>query len=346
MMTSFTPLLGVTTYAESWWIQIIKSLIIFGVGFNLIPVALMLDRKVMGRMQNRTGPSRVGPYGILTPIADIGKLAGKADFRPRSAIGWLFRLAPILSIITAVVGLAIIPFGPVVNIFGTDVGLYGMDVSIGPLFVFAFGALAFYGVMLGGWSSGSKYSFLGSMRAAAQLISYEVSQSLAIVGVLMTSGTLSMTGIVEAQRGMWFFIPQFVGFLIFMLASFAEAARPPFDTTEADGELVGGYITEFGGGGFAAYFLAEYAHMVVISGLTVTFFFGGYLLPFGIDPPAFVYPIVVLVKIMLFVNFFVWVRATLPRLRYDQLMTLGWKFLLPLATANALVTAIIVVATN
>src|SRR3954454_18099737 len=218
-----------------------------------------------------------------------------------------------------------------------------MDVAIGPLFVFALGAIAFYGLMLGGWASGSKYSFLGSMRAAAQLISYEVSQGLAIVGVVMTAQTLSLVSIVHAQDGMWYIVPQFVGFLIFLIAGFAETNRPPFDLTEADAELVGGYNTEYGGSKFAAYYLAEYLNVVVVSLFTVTFFLGGWQLPFGLDPPHWVDPFVVLGKAMLFVFFFFWIRATLPRLRYDQLMSFGWKILLPLATLNVLVTAVLVV---
>jgi len=255
----------------------------------------------------------------------------------------MFALAPVISMFTACATLALVPFGDTVDIFGTEVGLYGIDPSIGILYAFAFGAIAFYGLMLGGWASGSKYSFLGAMRSAAQLISYEVSQGLAVIGVLMMAGTLSLTGIVQAQSEQtWHFIPQFVGFVIFLVASFAETNRPPFDLAEADAELVGGYNTEYGGGRFAAYFAAEYANVVVVSGLVTTLFFGGWQIPFW-DPPTWVDPIVVIVKMLFFVFFFIWVRATLPRLRYDQLMSLGWKILLPLATLNALVTAILVV---
>ena len=229
-------------------------------------------------------------------MADIIKLITKEQFRPRTSIGWLFALAPLISIMTAVAAFAIIPFGDTVDIFGTKTGLYGLDVSIGPLYLFAFGAVAFYGIMLGGWASGSKYSFLGAMRAAAQLISYEVSQGLALVGVVMTAGTLSLTGIVYAQEGMWYFIPQFVGFLIFLTASFAETNRPPFDLVEADAELVQGYMTEYGGARFASYYFAEYLNVLVVSGVVTTVFFGGWLLPFGIDPPTWVDPFVVLVQ--------------------------------------------------
>jgi NADH-quinone oxidoreductase subunit H len=333
-------------YFEPWWMQILKGIVIFVVGLSLVPVLLIAERKILGRMQGRYGPNRVGPFGSLQPLADIGKLLLKQQFRPRTSIGWLFSLAPIVSIVTAVAAFAIIPFGNVVDIFGTKTGLYGVDVSIGPLYLFAFGAVAFYGIMLGGWSSGSKYSFLGSMRAAAQLISYEVSQGLALIGVVMTAGTLSLTGIVEAQGGLWYIVPQFVGFLVFLVASFAETNRAPFDLVEADAELVGGYNTEFGGGRFASYYFAEYLNVLVVSGVVTTVFLGGWQLPFGIDPPTWVDPFVVLFKMSLISFFFIWIRATLPRLRYDQLMSFGWKVLLPLATLNALVTAVVVVATD
>jgi NADH-quinone oxidoreductase subunit H len=331
-------------YFEPWWMQIAKAIIIFAVGLQLVPIVLIVERKLLGRFQNRYGPNRVGPFGLLQPMADIVKLLTKEQFRPRTSIGWLFALAPMISIATAVAAFAIIPFGDTVDIFGTTTGLYGLDVSIGPLYLFAFGAVAFYGIMLGGWSSGSKYSFLGSMRAAAQLISYEVSQGLALIGVVMTAGTLSLTEIVHAQAGMWYVVPQLAGFLIFLTASFAETNRPPFDLVEADAELVQGYNTEYGGGRFASYYFAEYLNVLVVSGIVSTVFLGGWLLPFGLDPPTWVDPFVVIAKMWLIVIFFIWVRATLPRLRYDQLMSFGWKVLLPLATINALVTAIVVVA--
>ena len=335
--------LAVVGYYEAWWIQLLKAVLIFAVVFQLVPVILLVERKLLGRFQHRYGPNRVGPFGMLQPMADIGKLVFKEQFRPRTSIGWLFAIAPAISMMTAVATVAIIPFSDIVDIFGTQVGLYGVDTSIGILFAFAFGGIAFYGLMLGGWASGSKYSFLGSMRAAAQLISYEVSQGLAIIGVVMQAGSLSLTEIVHWQEdNVWFVIPQFVGFLIFVVAAFAETNRPPFDLAEADAELVGGYNTEYGGGRFAAYFAAEYLNVLVVSGLTVTLFLGGWNIPF-VDPPTWVDPIVVLVKIVIFSCFFIWVRATLPRLRYDQLMSFGWKILLPLATLNALVTAILVV---
>jgi NADH-quinone oxidoreductase subunit H len=333
--------LAAVNFYEPVWVQIVKSLVIFGVIFAILPVLIVYERKLLGRMQNRFGPNRVGPFGLLQPLAEIVKFATKEPSRPATSVGFLFRIAPMIAIVTAVGALAVIPFGDVQRIFGQPVGLYGIDVSIGPLYVFALAGISFYGVMLGGWASGSKYAFLGAMRGAAQLISYEVSQSLAIIGVVITAQTLSLTGIVHAQARLWFFIPQFVGFLIYMVASFAETNRAPFDLLEADSEIIG-FFTEYGGTPFVAYLFAEYANMIVVSGLAVTIFFGGWLLPFGIHPPGWVDPFVVLAKIFLVFSFFIWVRTTLPRLRYDQLMSLGWKILLPLATLNLLVTAIVV----
>jgi NADH-quinone oxidoreductase subunit H len=334
-------MLALTNYYEPWYVQIIKAVVIFAVGLQLVPMVLVAERKLLGRFQGRYGPNRVGPFGALQPLADIIKLLTKEQFQPRTAVGFLFVLAPVISIVTAVAAFAIIPFGDVHEIFGTPVGFYGLDVSIGPLYLFAFGAIAFYGIMLGGWASGSKYSFLGAMRGAAQLISYEVSQGLALVGVVITAQTLSLTEIVHAQEGMWYILPQFFGFLIFMVASFAETNRAPFDLVEADAELVGGYNTEYGGGRFASYFFAEYLNVLVVSGIATTVFLGGWMIP-GVDVPGWAQPLVVLGKMMGFVFVFIWVRATLPRLRYDQLMSFGWKVLLPLATLNVLVTAIVV----
>ena len=341
-----TPtVVGLVGYAEQWYIQILKSVVLFAVAVQIVPVVLLAERKLLGRFQHRYGPNRVGPFGMAQPLADIIKLATKEPFQPSTAIGFLYALAPVISLLTALAAFAILPFGDVANIFGQEVGLYGLDVGIGVLYVFAFGAIAFYGLMLGGWASGSKYSFLGAMRAAAQLISYEVAMGLSLVGVLMMAGTLSLPAIVEAQSNMWYIVPQFVGFLIFLVSAFAETNRAPFDLPEADAELVAGYNTEYGGSKFASYFFAEYVNILVVSGIAVTMFLGGWQLPF-IDPPGIFDPFIVLGKIFAFVFLFVWIRATLPRLRYDQLMSFGWKVLLPLATLNALVTAIVVVAVS
>ncbi len=330
-------------YFEPWWAQIIKALVIFGVLFAILPMLTIYERKLLGRFQGRYGPNRVGPFGLMQPLAEIVKFATKEAFRPTTSIGFLFRLAPMLAILTSVSALALIPWGNVQHIFGTRFGLYGIDVSVGPLYVFAMSGISFYGIMLGGWASGSKYSFLGAMRGAAQLISYEVSQGLALVGVIISAQTLSLTGIINAQQGMWYIVPQLAGFLIFMVASFAETNRAPFDLVEADAELVAGYFTEYGGTGFVAYLFSEYVNMMVVSGIATAMFLGGWHLPGNPSFPGWIDPIIVFAKMMIFMTLFIWIRATLPRLRYDQLMSFGWKVLLPLATLNLLITAIVVV---
>jgi NADH-quinone oxidoreductase subunit H len=334
-------LLGDVNYFEPWWVQILKALVIFGVIFAILPILIVYERKLLGRFQNRYGPNRVGPFGLMQPLAEIVKFATKEPSRPATSVPYLFRLAPAISIFTAVTALALIPFGNVQHIFGTRVGLYGIDVTVGPLYVFALAGISFYGVMLGGWASGSKYSFLGAMRGAAQLISYEVAQGLSLVGVVITAQTLSLTAIVHAQAGFWYIGPQIVGFLIFMISSFAETNRAPFDLMEADSEIIG-YFTEYGGTGWVAYMFAEYANMITVSGIATTLFLGGWLLPGNPHIPGWIDPFIVLAKMAVVLTFFIWIRATLPRLRYDQLMSLGWKILLPLATLNLLVTAIVV----
>jgi NADH-quinone oxidoreductase subunit H len=321
-------------FAEATWIMVVKSVVIFLGVFIIVPVLTLAERKLIGRFQNRYGPNRAGPVGLLQPLADILKLAGKEMFRPAAAVPLLFAIAPALVIFSGIVTLAIIPFGNVKD----GVGFYGIDVSIGVLYFFAFSSLSFYGLLLAGWSSGSKYSFLGAMRSAAQLISYEVSMGLALLGGVMMAGSLSLVSIVEAQDEIWYIVPQIVGFLVFMIAGFAETNRAPFDLPEADSELVQGYMTEYGGMRFGSYLLAEYLEMFVVSAIAATFFLGGWMGP----GPGWLDPVWMVVKVLALIFFFIWVRATLPRLRYDQLMSLGWKVMLPLATLNVLVTAVLV----
>ena len=325
---------------ETVLVQIAKSIVIFGFILGVVPMILLLERKLLGRFQSRLGPNRVGPYGLLQPMADVLKLLSKEASTPETSVPWLMALAPVVSIATAIAALAVIPFGPF-GAWGGSLGLYGIDVPIGLLYFFAFGSLAFYALLLGGWASGSKYSFLGAMRSAAQLISYEVSIGLSLLGVAMTAGSLSLVDIVDAQRHIWYVVPQLVGFLIFLVAGFAESARPPFDLPEADAELVQGYNTEYGGMRFGSFFMAEYIEMIVIAGVATACFLGGWRGP----GPVALGPLWVVLKMFAFLVLFIWVRATLPRLRYDQLMSFGWKVLLPLATVNILVTAIVVVAT-
>jgi NADH-quinone oxidoreductase subunit H len=325
---------------ESTLVLIAKSIVIFIVILQIIPMILWAERKLLGRLQSRVGPNRVGPRGLLQPVADVLKLLSKEQSTPETAVPWMMAIAPVISIVTAVATLAIIPFGPK-GAWGGDIGLYGLDVPIGLLYFFAFGSLAFYGLMLGGWASGSKYSFLGAMRTAAQLISYEVALGLSLLGVAMTAGSLSVVDIVEAQGDMWFVVPQFVGFLTFMVAGFAESARAPFDLPESDAELVSGYNTEFGGMRFGSFFMAEYIEVVIISGIAAACFLGGW---HGPGPEA-LGPLWMMLKLLAGVFLFIWIRGTLPRLRYDQLMSFGWKILLPLATLNVLATAVVLVVT-
>ena len=332
-----TPPVAEVGFVEASWILVVKSIVIFAAVFAIAPVLTVIERKVLGRFQSRYGPNRVGPFGLLQPLADAVKLITKEGYRPDNAVPILWAIAPALVIFTGVATLAIIPFGNVKD----GVGFYGIDVSIGILYFFAFGSIGFYGLLLGGWASGSKYSFLGAMRSAAQLISYEISMGLALLGTIMMAGSLSLVSIVEAQHTIWYVVPQLVGFLIFMVAGFAEASRAPFDLPEADAELVQGYMTEYGGMRFGSYLLAEYLEMFVVSGIAVTFFLGGWMGP----GPGWLDPVWMVVKTLTLVCFFIWIRATVPRLRYDQLMSLGWKVLLPLATLNVLVTAVLVTIT-
>ena len=325
---------------EGTLVQIVKSILIFAFIIQVVPLILLMERKLLGRFQSRLGPNRVGPRGLLQPLADVIKLLSKEQSTPETAVPWMMAIAPVIYIATAVATLAVIPFGPQ-GAWGGDVGLYGIDVPIGILYFLAFGSLAFYALVLGGWASGSKYSFLGAMRSAAQLISYEVALGLSLLGVAMTAGSLSLVDIVEDQGDIWFVVPQVVGFLTFMVAGFAESARPPFDLPEADAEIVAGYNTEYGGMRFGTYFMAEYVEIIVVAGVATACFLGGW---HGPGPEALA-PLWVVLKMFAIVLLFVWVRATLPRLRYDQLMSLGWKVLLPLATLNVLGTAIVLVVT-
>ena len=325
-----------TAFTEAAWIMVVKSILIFLVVFAIVPVLTVVERKMIGRFQHRYGPNRVGPVGLMQPLADIIKLAGKQFFRPDAAVPFLYAIGPALVIFSGITTIALLPFGDVKD----GVGFYGIDVPIGILYFFAFGSIAFYGLLIAGWSSGSKYSFLGAMRAAAQLISYEVAMGLSLLGAILMAGSLSLVSIVEAQAEVWYIIPQFVGFIVFMLAGFAETNRAPFDLPEADAELVQGFQTEYGGTRFASFLLAEYLEIFVVSGIAAAFFLGGWMGP----GPGWLDPFWMLAKIFALIVVFIWVRATLPRLRYDQLMSLGWKILLPLATLNALVTAVVIVA--
>jgi len=316
-------------------ISLIKIAVVFGALLLTVAYLTWLERKVIGDIQVRLGPMRVGYHGLLQPIADGLKLLFKEDIIPAEADRTVYLLAPLVAIIPALVSFAVIPFGSQVKILGRTIDLYITDVNIGILFIFAVASLGVYGIVLAGWSSNNKYSLLGAMRSSAQMISYELSMGLSTVGVLMMAQSLSLVQIVKAQSGAWFILLQPVGFLIYLICAVAETNRAPFDLPEAETELVAGFHVEYSSMKFALFFLAEYANIVTVSALATTLFLGGWQGP--LLPPVAWF----LLKVFAFIFLFVWLRATLPRFRYDQLMGFGWKVLLPVSLANILVTGLI-----
>jgi NADH-quinone oxidoreductase subunit H len=328
---------------EPWWISLIKAAIIVNLVMAAFAYTTWLERKLLGRMQNRYGPNRAGPYGLLQPIADLIKLVRKESFFPVAAHDSLYIAAPIISMFTALAAFAVIPFGAGWQIWHYHVDGEIANVSIGLILLFALGSVGVYGAIIGGWASESKYSLLGAMRTCAQLVSYEVSLALSVLGVVLMGQSLNLVDIVNKQGAtIWFFIPQLAGMLVFFFAVIAETSRPPFDLPEADTELVAGYHTEYGGMRWGLFQTAEYVNMITLSGLMVTLFFGGYHFPWVHSLDQFG-PIWFVLKLFTFVSLFIWLRATQPRLRYDQLMRFGWKVLLPVATINAVITALLVV---
>jgi NADH-quinone oxidoreductase subunit H len=325
---------------ETWWISLLKAALIINLLLGLFAYMTWVERRVLARMQLRYGPNRVGPAGLLQPIADLVKLIRKESFFPASSVDVLYIAAPVLSAFTALLAFSVIPFGPGWEIAGYTVNGEVVNVPISLILIFALGSLGIYGFIVGGWASDSKFALLGSMRTCAQLVSYEVSLTFAVLGVVMMGQSLSLVDIVHKQGAtFWFFGPQFVGLLIFFVAGVAETNRPPFDLPEAEQELVAGYHTEYSGMRFGLFQMGEYVNMITLSALAVTLFFGGWYGPWAPLGPLW---FVLKLAVILFV--FIWLRATLPRLRYDQLMRLGWKVLLPVATINAVVTAALVVA--
>jgi NADH-quinone oxidoreductase subunit H len=325
---------------EPWWISLIKSAVIVNLVMVAFAYTTWLERKLLGRMQNRYGPNRAGPYGLLQPFADLIKLVRKESFFPVAAHEPLYITAPIISMFTALAAFAVIPFGAGWEIWKWHVDGVIANVSIGLILIFALGSVGVYGAIVGGWASESKYSLLGSMRTCAQLVSYEVSLALSVLGVVLMGQSLNLIEIVNKQETtIWFVVPQFVGLIVFLIGMIAETSRPPFDLPEADTELVAGYHTEYGGMRWGLFQTAEYVNMITLSGLAVTLFFGGWHF-FWLD---YLGPLWFVLKVFLFVSFFIWIRASVPRLRYDQLMRFGWKVLLPVATLNAVVTALLVV---
>lgn len=316
---------------------IIKIVLLIGILMGGFAYTMLLERRLLGFFQLRLGPNRVGPGGLLQPIADGLKMVLKEDLMPSGADPFVYRLAPVVALFTALSVDAVIPFGAPLHIFGLTVYLDIANPSIGLLIAFAFSSLGVYGLVLGGWASQNKYSLLGGIRASAQIISYELAMGLAVLGVIMTTGTANLYDIVVYQHHHgWLWLPQIGAFLIYFITGIAETNRTPFDLPEAESELVAGYHTEYSGMRFASYYIAEYINMITVSGLAVTLFFGGWLGPWL--PPILWF----FIKVGIFLFVFIWIRATLPRFRYDKLMNFGWKFLLPAALVYFLATALFV----
>ncbi|MBX3236365.1 MAG: NADH-quinone oxidoreductase subunit NuoH [Nitrospiraceae bacterium] len=332
---------------------------VMGVVMLTVMLLTLAERKVLGWMQDRMGPMEVGPYGVLQPIADGLKLFFKEDIVPAGANKFLFTLAPILALVPAMIGFAVIPFGPseTIELFGMQIKPFVIsDINIGILYILAFASIGAYGIILGGWASNSKYSLLGGLRSAAQVISYELCVGLAIVGVLLLSGSLSLVKITEAQAGgfwNWYALalpfPQIFAFVVYVISSVAETNRVPFDLPEAESELVAGFFTEYSGMRFAFFFIAEYANMILVSCVAAALFLGGWNAPYpgtllgmvGLGSVAWVENVFwFAAKVYFFLFLFFWLRATLPRLRYDQLMRFGWKVMLPIALGNIVLTSI------
>jgi len=332
--------------------SVIKSAVVLGVLLTAVAYTVWLERKVVGRMQNRWGTTRVGPFGLLQPAADGIKFLFKEDLTPPHVYKPLYIAAPMIAVIFALTSIAVIPFGNAITIGGYSIPLQITDVNTGLLLILGVTSIGVYGVALAGWSSNNKYSLLGGLRASAQMVSYEISLGLSLVGVLIMSGSFSLRDIVDAQGGVfWHFIPrwnifhgQFIGFFCYLMAAYAETNRIPFDLPEAETELVAGYHTEYSSMKFAMVFMAEYANMITVASLATLLFFGGWHGPIFGPPimqallPVFWFA----AKIFGFLFLYIWVRGTLPRFRYDQLMAFGWKFLLPLSLMNLIATAIAV----
>jgi NADH-quinone oxidoreductase subunit H len=339
--------------ATDWLVVVLRVLVPILAILIVLPIPMWVERRGAGLIQDRPGPNRVGPFGLLQPLADAVKFFMKEDVIPTNADRFLYVLAPGIAVFSAITTFAVIPYGPPVTVNGREIPLIGADVSIGILYLFALTSLSVYGIVLAGWSSNNKFSLIGGIRSSAQIISYELAMTTAAAGVILAAGSFRLTDVVAIQTGTWlgFFprwnvFPQFLGFVVFYVATFAETNRLPFDLPEAEAELVGGYHTEYSSMKFAMFFMAEYINMIVAAALTVTLYFGGWSLP-GFAPHGIggvlLSALIFFAKTAFFVWVFVWVRWTLPRFRYDQLMRLGWKVLLPLALLNLFWVAFLVV---
>ena len=324
------------TFWLEWAVKGVILILVLLTGFAYLT---WFERKVLARFQVRIGPNRAGPYALLQPIADAVKLIFKEEFTPAAAEKLIFFLAPIITVVPAVVVAAVIPWGDKITLFGREITLYVAQLNVGVLYITAITSIAVYGITLAGWSSNNKYSMMGGLRASAQMISYELALGFCFVIAIILAGSMDLHDIVEAQRTGWFFLVQPAGAFVFLIATLAEVNRAPFDMPEAEQELAAGYHTEYSGMKFALFFMAEYIKMIVISAIAVTLFFGGYLGPF-VDQAPILGPIYMFIKVVVLLFFLVWVRATLPRIRYDRLMAFGWKVLLPLTLALTFVSAV------
>ena len=305
----------------------------------------LYERKLLARLQVRIGPNRAGPFGIMQPAADGIKLFFKEEFTPAQAYKFVFVLAPIITMVPAIVIMAVVPWGGTINFFGRPISLAITDLNVGVLYILSVTSISVYGIVLAGWSSNNKYAMLGGLRSTAQMISYELALSLAFVGPILLAGSMSMFEIVEAQRGVWYIFYQPLGALIFYIAMLAEVNRAPFDLPDAEQELTAGYHTEYSGMKFSLFFMGEYIKMIAISAIFATLFLGGFRGPW-IDQLPLLGPVYLIIKIAGSLGLMIWIRASTPRLRYDRLMAFGWKVLLPLAIFNVFFTAVTIVVFN
>jgi len=320
-----------------WTLKSAFLLVVLLTGFMYLTY---YERKALARIQVRIGPNRAGPGGVLQPVADGLKLIFKEELIPAQAYKVVFVLAPIITVIPALVILAVLPWGTSITVFGREIPLYLTDINVGTLYIVSIASISIYGIVLAGWSSNNKYAMLGGMRSSAQMISYELALGLAIIGPIMIAGSMSLQTIVAAQKPIWFVVYQPIGALIFFISVIAEVNRAPFDMPEAEQELTAGYHTEYSGLKFALFFMAEYIKMIAVSAIAATLFFGGYRGPF-VDQLPILGPLYLAAKILILLFVMIWVRATLPRIRYDRLMAFGWKILLPVALANVVLTAVL-----
>jgi NADH-quinone oxidoreductase subunit H len=321
---------------------VIKSVILLLFGTGGFAYLTLYERRALARIQTRIGPNRAGPFGLLQPVADGIKLIFNEELIPDRADKLMFVLAPIITVFPALVIWAVIPWGTSITLFGRVIPLYLADVNIGVLYLTAIASIAVYGIVIAGWASNNKYALLGGLRSSAQMVSYELALGLSMLGPIMLAGSMSLVDIVEAQSKVWYVVWQPLAFIIFMIAALAEVNRAPFDMPEAEQELVAGYHSEYSGMKFALFFMAEYIKMIAVSAIAATMFLGGYKLPF-IELPAIFGPAILMAKIIVLLFGMIWVRATLPRFRYDRLMAFGWKVMLPLALLSVFVTAVIMV---